>query len=52
MIYIIILRPPILFKNQLFVVMGRPIHANNYPKSTANPNNIHNHHNVHQFVLK
>ena len=35
MIYILLLRPPIPFKNQLFVVMGRPIHANIYPKSTA-----------------
>ena len=35
MIYILLLRPPIPFKNQFFVVMGRPIHTNNYPKSTA-----------------
>ena len=35
MIYILLLRAPIPFKNQLFVVMGRPTHVNNYPISIA-----------------
>ena len=35
MIYILLLRAPNPFKNQLFVVMDRPTHANNYPISLA-----------------